>query len=71
MIKKRIFDFSLQDKRIKLIHTDDRYTELKPGDMGTIRYTFDNLDDTCIAIEWDSGFTLSLVEGKDEYEIIE
>jgi hypothetical protein len=71
MIKKRIFDFSLQDKRIKLIHTDDRYTELKPGDMGTIRYTFDNLDDTCITIEWDSGSTLSLVEGKDEYEIIE
>jgi hypothetical protein len=69
-MKKSIFDYSLKCKRIKLIHTDDPYTLLKPNDMGTILYSFDNLDNRCIAIKWDSGSNLSMIEGKDQYEIV-
>jgi hypothetical protein len=65
------FDYTLQGKRIKLIRTNDRYTKLKPNDMGTIKYIFDNLSDRCIDIKWDGGSTLSLIEGVDQYEIVE
>ena len=36
-----------------------------------IRYTFDNLDDRYVAVRWDSGSVLSLIQGKDQYEIVE
>jgi hypothetical protein len=64
------FDYTLKGKRIRLIYTDDPYTKLRSGDMGTIKYTFDNLNDRNIAIKLDSGSTLSLVEMKYNYEIL-
>lgn len=70
-----IFDYTLKNRRIKLVHTDDKYTRLRTGAMGTIRHTFQNLDKTCISIIWDAdkderSSYLSLIEGIDEYEII-
>ena len=64
-------DFALQGKRIRLIHTNNSYTELKPGDTGTIEYCFENLDVHCIAVKWDSGSSLSLIEKVDQYKIID
>lgn len=56
----KLFDFALAGRRIRLISTDDPYTKLKSGDMGTIKYIFDNLDETCIAIEeWDSIYAIA------------
>ena len=39
--------------------------------MGTILYRFYNLDNWCISIKWDSGSNLSMIEGKDYYEVME
>ena len=67
--------------RIRLIMTDDPYTRLKSGDMGTITDvteipSFGNPDNGIeypkqrqIWVNWDSGSKLALIEGKDLYEI--
>lgn len=58
----------LKDKRIELISTTDPYTELKPGDLGTV----DFVDDMgTIHITWDNGSQLGLVPGEDQYKIVE
>lgn len=66
-----IFDKSLAGRRIRLLDTDDRWTRLKSGDLGTIQYIFSNLNEMCIAVNWDSGSNLSLIMGRDSYEILE
>jgi Domain of unknown function (DUF4314) len=64
-------DYTDAGKRIKLISTNDQYnTKLKPGDLGTILYRFDYLDCMYIAVHWDNGLMLSLIEGVDCYQII-
>ena len=58
----------LNGKRIELISTSDPYTELKPGDLGTV----DFVDDLgTIHINWDNGSQLGLVPGEDQYKIVE
>jgi hypothetical protein len=37
----------------------------------TILYRFEDHGSWCIAVKWDSGSTLSLIEGVDRYEIID
>jgi hypothetical protein len=52
--------------RVILKYTSDPYTNLKPGDEGTV----DHIDDIGIVhIDWDNGSTLGLVPGEDEFEI--
>ncbi len=59
---------ALDGKRIKLISIDDKYTDLKPGDMGTV----DHVDDLGqIHMKWDKGNTLALIPEIDKYEVIE
>ncbi|HET7390047.1 MAG TPA: DUF4314 domain-containing protein [Nitrososphaeraceae archaeon] len=70
MIKSDIFDYSQTGKRVRLIHTDDKYTKLTKGDMGTIQYSFDNAGKKYIVVEWDSGSNLMLIKGIDDYEIM-
>lgn len=53
--------------RIKLVQTSDPYTDLKPGALGTVGFV-DSLG--TLHTEWDSGSTLGLVPGEDQYEII-
>ena len=62
----------LEGRRIKLMSCDDPYTQLTQGDIGTIKYVrLDDLwGDTSIAVNWDSGSTLSLIEGKDNFVIL-
>lgn len=66
---------SLIGKRIRLIHTDDPYTSLKYGDMGTITYVSELPSrmggERQIWVSWDSGSNLAMTEGKDSYEILE
>ena len=62
-------------RRIRLIFTDDRYTKLRSGDEGTIT------DVTTLPKEmggnrqiwakWDNGSSLAMIEGKDQFEILE
>lgn len=53
--------------RIRLIHMDDPYTSLKPGDEGTIT----GVDDLgTLQMIWDTGSTLGLIPGVDNFEII-
>ena len=53
----------IKGKRIELISTSDPYTNLRPGDRGTI----DFVDDMgTIHVTWDNGSTLGLVPGEDQ-----
>lgn len=66
------FETNLKGRRIKLIRTDDQYTDLKSGDMGTIELV--NVSESPrmesqIFVEWDNGSNLMLLVGVDHYEI--
>jgi hypothetical protein len=45
-------------QRITLVHTTDPYTELRPGDTGTVRRHDQHLN--TVYIDWDSGSRLSM-----------
>ncbi len=48
--------------RVELVHMDDPYTKLTPGDKGTVNH----VDDMgTIHISWDCGSTLGAVYGED------
>jgi hypothetical protein len=52
--------------RITLIHTNDPYTDLRPGDQGILKSSrVDPWGDRVISVNWDSGSSLSLIEGED------
>lgn len=58
--------------RVRLIHTSDPYTDLENGAMGTVvGQRKDPWGDTVISVKWDDGSSLSLIEGTDQYEIIQ
>lgn len=63
--------------RLKLLHIDDKFTQLKPGDLGTVwDISIFNIDIEgkpvrVIWITWDSGSEFALIERKDEFEIKE
>jgi hypothetical protein len=62
--------------KIKLVHTDDKFAQLKPGDFGTVwdisifNIEIDGKPVRVIWISWDSGSKFALIEGKDEFEIV-
>jgi len=66
------WDMTLSGKRIQLIHTNDPYTELKEGDLGTIEYVMkhETIEDQ-ISIQWDNGSNLMMLVGIDEYIILD
>jgi hypothetical protein len=56
--------------RIKLMHTNDPYTKLQRGTLGTV--TSVNLALGQINVKWDDGSTLSLIpETGDDFDIVE
>lgn len=58
---------NLIGQRIRLIYTDDAYTRLVPGELGTI----DFIDDAgTFHIKWDSGSYLGLVPDIDVWEYV-
>ena len=54
--------------RVRLIHTNDKYTTLKPGDLGTVSF----IDDTgTVFVNWDNGSSLGMIEtAGDRFEKI-
>lgn len=60
-------------KRVELIHTNDRNTELKPGDKGTYELLLEQNPpfENQHMIKWDSGSRLILLEGVDKFKFIE
>jgi len=54
-------------KRVRLIHTDDPFTKLAPGDEGIV-----TLVDDCgtVHVAWDNGSTLGLIYREDRYEVV-
>ena len=67
-------DKSLSGKRLKLINTNDKFTELKSGDLGTIEFILRHSDQTIcedqICIKWDNGSNLMLLVGVDQFHIL-
>ena len=60
-------------KRIELIRTNDPYTDLKPGDRGTVvDITELPYEDTPfkVLVQWDSGSRLAILEGHDDYRTV-
>ncbi len=54
-------------KRIRLVSMENDPNPVEKGSMGTIY----NVGHGVINVRWDSGRTLGVVEGEDEYEIID
>ena len=62
--------------RVRLIHSDNKFTLLKPGDLGIVLdiTTFSLMDEQQIRqvwILWDNNIRLALLEGIDRFEIVE
>ena len=60
-------------QRIELIRTNNPYTDLKPGDRGTVvNVTELPYEDTPfkVWVHWDSGSTLGILEGHDDYRMV-
>jgi len=57
-----------QGTRVELLRMEDPYTDLLPGDLGTVRY----VDDAgTIHCQWDRGSGLGVVYGVDLVKIVE
>ena len=55
-------------KRIELVYCSDPYTRLQPGSQGTV----DFVDDLgTVFVRWDSGSSLGLVPGEDQWRVKE
>ena len=65
-------DKTLEGRRVRLVYTNDQYTLLKPGALGTVKYeTYDDLWlEEKLAVEWDNGSSLRLIAGDDHWEIL-
>lgn len=54
-------------KRVQMIYTSDAYTDVVPGDKGTVSH----VDDAgTVFVNWDSGSGLGLIPGIDIFEVI-
>jgi hypothetical protein len=52
---------------VELVSTSDEYTDLKPGDQGTV----ESEDATgTLHIRWDSGSRLGLIPGEDHFRFL-
>lgn len=60
-------DRTLEGRRVRLVHTTDCWTSLRPGDEGVIKF----VDDMgTLHIDWDSGSRLGLVDGADRWDVL-
>jgi hypothetical protein len=54
--------------RVRLIRVEDPYTNLKPRSLGTVMFVDDR---GTTHVKWDSGSTLGLIPGHDQWEEVE
>jgi hypothetical protein len=59
---------ALVGKRVELVYTSDPYTDLRPGDKGTVSLV-DSMG--TVHVKWDSGSSLGLVRGEDQFRVID
>ncbi|MGH3736533.1 MAG: DUF4314 domain-containing protein [Micromonosporaceae bacterium] len=50
--------------RVALEHTDDPYTDLRPGDRGTVTASRPQVDQ--LLIDWDNGSSLIMLPGRGD-----
>ena len=66
------YDFEQSGKRIELLETDDKFTDLKAGDKGIIELVHKHSAiENQIWVRWNNGSDLMLLEGKDRYVEVE
>lgn len=55
--------------RIQLIHTDDPYTRLTSGSVGTVDWVGRDVTGTVnqISVKWDDGSSLMMLPGVDQF----
>lgn len=54
-------------KRIKMVYTSDAYTDVVPGDIGTVSHVDDS---GTVFVNWEKGSGLGLIPGIDSFEIL-
>ena len=54
--------------RVELVFMNDTWTELKPGDKGTVLKIDENQE--LIWVDWDNGEQLALLLGFDKFKIV-
>ena len=60
---------NLVGRRIRLLHTEDAYTKLHYGSLGTIKdIGVTPWGDVQVWCKWDEGSRLALIPGKDSFE---
>ena len=53
--------------RVELLHMNDPYSKLKPGDRGTVQF----VDDIgTIFVSWDCGSSLGVAYGEDSCKVV-
>lgn len=57
-------DYAKGSRRVELIFTSDPFTELRPGDEGTVSF-IDGMG--TVHVDWDNGSKLGLVPGEDQW----
>jgi len=65
-------DRTLEGRRVRLVKTNDPYTKLERGSLGTVKYeTYDELwGDEKLSVDWDDGSKLMLIAGEDHWQIL-
>ena len=63
------FDDVKSGDRIRLVCTSDVYTQLRPGDTGTVTGKADDPSGRTVFVRWDSGSRLAILI--DEGDVIE
>lgn len=54
-------------KRVKMVYTSDAYTDVVPGDAGTVSH----VDDAgTVFVNWDNGSGLGLIPGIDSFQVL-
>lgn len=59
----------IEGRRVRLIRCTDEYTRLAPGELGTIVFGPDAMG--TVHVEWDSGASLGLIPGEDQWEMVD
>lgn len=64
-------DLPNEGDRIELVRTDDEWTLLRPGALGTVeRVTRHPSGPSVVSVKWDSGSGLMLLEGVDQWRVV-
>jgi hypothetical protein len=58
-------------ERVRLVRTDDAFTRLSPGDLGTVDREFPVDDAGTVHVTWDNGEHLGLLPDLDQWEDVE